>query len=95
MSDGDKKTTVLIVLDGWGHREETRDNAIAQADTPVWDRLWRQAPHTLISGSGLDVGLPAGQTLAMHGALVLFGLIVFLFATRLDRLAANEPVEDS
>ena len=40
-------------------------------------------------------GLPAGQTLAMHGALVLFGLIVFLFATRLDRLAANEPVEDS
>ncbi len=61
MSKGTKKTTVLVVLDGWGHREDSRDNAIANADTPVWDRLWSQRPHTLISGSGLDVGLPEGQ----------------------------------
>jgi len=61
MGKGDRKTTVLIVLDGWGYREDTRDNAIALGNTPVWDRLWQQAPHTLISGSGLDVGLPAGQ----------------------------------
>ena len=61
MSASQKQPTVLIILDGWGHREETRDNAIAGAATPVWDRLWRDAPHTLVSGSGLDVGLPAGQ----------------------------------
>ena len=61
MGTSDRKTTVLIVLDGWGYREETRDNAIALGNTPVWDRLWQQAPHTLISGSGLDVGLPDGQ----------------------------------
>ncbi len=61
MGRGDRKTTVLIILDGWGHREDSRDNAIALGRTPVWDRLWQQAPHTLISGSGLDVGLPAGQ----------------------------------
>jgi 2,3-bisphosphoglycerate-independent phosphoglycerate mutase len=61
MSKGDKKSTVLIILDGWGYREDTRDNAIALGDTPVWDRLWQNAPHTLVSGSGLDVGLPAGQ----------------------------------
>ncbi|MCB1710814.1 MAG: 2,3-bisphosphoglycerate-independent phosphoglycerate mutase, partial [Halioglobus sp.] len=61
MSKGDRKTTVLIVLDGWGYREDSRDNAIALGNTPVWDRLWQQAPHTLVSGSGLDVGLPAGQ----------------------------------
>jgi 2,3-bisphosphoglycerate-independent phosphoglycerate mutase len=61
MNDSDKKPTVLIVLDGWGHREDTRDNAIANGNTPVWDRLWAQAPHTLISSSGLDVGLPQGQ----------------------------------
>ena len=61
MRASDKKATVLIVLDGWGYREETRDNAIANGVTPVWDRLWDQAPHTLLSGSGLDVGLPAGQ----------------------------------
>ena len=40
MTDTGKKPTVLIILDGWGHREETRDNAIAAANTPVWDRLW-------------------------------------------------------
>ena len=48
MGTSDRKTTVLIVLDGWGYREETRDNAIALGNTPVWDRLWQQAPHTLI-----------------------------------------------
>ena len=57
-----KKTPhVLIVLDGWGHRDETDANAIAQANTPNWDRLWKERAHTLISGSGLDVGLPSGQ----------------------------------
>lgn len=52
---------VLIVLDGWGYREDTRANAIAQANTPNWDKLWAERPHNLISGSGLDVGLPRGQ----------------------------------
>ena len=53
--------TVLIVLDGWGYREAAPDNAISNAKTPVWDQLWQQRPHCLISGSGLDVGLPDGQ----------------------------------
>jgi 2,3-bisphosphoglycerate-independent phosphoglycerate mutase len=56
-----KKPLVLLILDGWGYREETSNNAIAQASTPVMDQLWRDYPHTLISGSGLDVGLPEGQ----------------------------------
>jgi len=56
-----KTPTVLIVLDGWGYREDTQDNAIASASTPVWDRLWAEAPHALISASGADVGLPDGQ----------------------------------
>jgi 2,3-bisphosphoglycerate-independent phosphoglycerate mutase len=63
MNERQKTPTVLIVLDGWGHREETRDNAIANGATPVWDRLWAEAPHTLISASGQDVGLP-GEYLA-------------------------------
>ena len=59
-------TALLIVLDGWGHAEapanpEQRENAIAAAHTPVWDRLWAHAPHTLLSASAEDVGLPAGQ----------------------------------
>jgi 2,3-bisphosphoglycerate-independent phosphoglycerate mutase len=56
-----KSTTVLIVLDGFGYSETTEGNAITAADTPNWDRYWTKAPHTLISGSGTDVGLPAGQ----------------------------------
>jgi 2,3-bisphosphoglycerate-independent phosphoglycerate mutase len=56
-----KKTTALIILDGWGHREEQDSNAIAHANTPVLDGLCNTYTNTLISGSGLDVGLPPGQ----------------------------------
>jgi 2,3-bisphosphoglycerate-independent phosphoglycerate mutase len=55
------KPVVLAILDGWGHRAEREDNAIAQAHTPVWDALLRDYPHGLINASELHVGLPAGQ----------------------------------
>ncbi len=55
------RPVVLVVLDGWGHREETAGNAIAMARTPTWDRLWSRAPRTLLEASGRAVGLPAGQ----------------------------------
>ncbi len=56
-----RQVNLLVVLDGFGYNESADHNAIAQADTPTWDRLWAQQPHTLISGSGEDVGLPDGQ----------------------------------
>ncbi len=56
-----KSSTLLIVLDGFGYNPSPQDNAIAAAHTPTWDALWRDAPHTVISGSGTDVGLPPGQ----------------------------------
>jgi len=52
---------VLIVLDGWGYREEVKDNAIAAAATPQFDRLWSKYPHALLQASGPAVGLPEGQ----------------------------------
>jgi 2,3-bisphosphoglycerate-independent phosphoglycerate mutase len=52
---------VLVILDGWGYSETTEYNAIASGNTPVWDRLWSEYPHTLIRTSGAAVGLPAGQ----------------------------------
>lgn len=52
---------LLLILDGWGHTDQTEHNAIALAKTPNWDKLWKTYPHLLISGSGLDVGLPKGQ----------------------------------
>lgn len=56
-----KKTTALIILDGWGYREASEHNAILQANTPFWDQMWRQRPHNLIATSGMAVGLPEGQ----------------------------------
>lgn len=56
-----KKTLALIVLDGWGYREDPDQNAILAANTPNLDALTKEYPNTLISGSGLDVGLPEGQ----------------------------------
>ena len=55
------KPMVLIILDGWGYSEVTEFNAIDSANTPTWDRLWGKYPHTLIRGSGAEVGLPTGQ----------------------------------
>ena len=52
---------VLAILAGWGHREDISDNAIKSANTPIMDSLWHGYPHTLISASGSDVGLPDGQ----------------------------------
>jgi 2,3-bisphosphoglycerate-independent phosphoglycerate mutase len=55
------KPTALIILDGWGYSEKTDKNAIAHAATPNMDKLWSEDCHGLISGSGMDVGLPEGQ----------------------------------
>jgi len=60
MSQG-KKPLVLMILDGWGHRENAPDNAIAAANTPIMDELWNNYPHCLVDGSGAAVGLPKGQ----------------------------------
>ena len=55
------KPIILIILDGWGYTENTVYNAIHSAHKPVWEKIWREYPHTLLRASGLDVGLPAGQ----------------------------------
>ena len=55
------RPVALIVLDGWGYRPATDGNAIALANTPTWDSLWRRGSRTLLEASGLRVGLPQGQ----------------------------------
>ncbi|HEY2636324.1 MAG TPA: 2,3-bisphosphoglycerate-independent phosphoglycerate mutase, partial [Solirubrobacteraceae bacterium] len=51
----------LIVLDGWGLAPKSEGNAVARADTPVFDELWETYPHTELTASGEAVGLPDGQ----------------------------------
>lgn len=55
------KKVLLVIMDGWGWREESDGNAVLLARTPNVDALWEQYPHTLINGSGAHVGLPEGQ----------------------------------
>jgi 2,3-bisphosphoglycerate-independent phosphoglycerate mutase len=55
------KSTVLIILDGWGYREDPESNAIYHANTPVLDNLMANKPNMLIQTSGMAVGLPEGQ----------------------------------
>ncbi len=56
-----RRPVILCILDGWGHREDRENNAIAQAQTPVWDGLLATCPHALLDASAQAVGLPAGQ----------------------------------
>lgn len=91
MNNKQKSPTVLIILDGWGHRENPEDNAIVNGKTPVWDNLWKNAPHTLISSSGLDVGLPQGQmgnSEVGHMSLGA-GRVVYQNITRIDQAIAD------
>ncbi len=56
-----KRTVMLIVLDGWGYREDTTHNAILASKKPFFDSLWAKYPHSLLKASGDAVGLPEGQ----------------------------------
>src|ERR1700755_3416587 len=55
------RPALLCILDGWGWRTDTKDNAIAEAQTPNYTRMLKDCPHALLSTSGRAVGLPAGQ----------------------------------
>lgn len=56
-----KKPTVLMILDGYGLNEKTAGNAVAEASTPVMDKLMAECPFVKGNASGLSVGLPDGQ----------------------------------
>ena len=61
MGRGMRRPLALVILDGWGVRDSSRDNAVRQARTPRLDLLFRDYPATRLGASGLDVGLPEGQ----------------------------------
>ena len=91
------KTALLLILDGWGHREATDSNAIHAANSPTWDKLWREQPHTLIRTSGLAVGLPEGQMGNSEvGHMNLgAGRVVYQNLTRIDKDIADGSFADN
>lgn len=88
-------TTALFILDGWGHREETENNAIANANTPTWDRLLEQYPNVLIETSGNAVGLPDGQMGNSEvGHMNLgAGRVVYQNYTRINKAIADNELQ--
>jgi 2,3-bisphosphoglycerate-independent phosphoglycerate mutase len=82
---------VLLILDGWGYREDPTDNALALADTPNWRALWQSRPHTLIHTEGMHVGLPDGQMGNSEvGHMNLgAGRVVYQDLTRVDAAIAD------
>jgi 2,3-bisphosphoglycerate-independent phosphoglycerate mutase len=92
-----KKTTALIILDGWGYSEKVESNAILQANTPFWDQLWRERPHNLIQTSGMAVGLPEGQMGNSEvGHMNLgAGRIVYQNFTRITKDIADKTFEQN
>src|SRR2546428_730163 len=85
------KPLVLIILDGWGYRAETKANAIALARKPNYDRLLREYPNTLIHTSGKYVGLPDGQmgNSEVGHLNIGAGRIVHMDITRIDLMIQN------
>jgi 2,3-bisphosphoglycerate-independent phosphoglycerate mutase len=58
---GRRKLVALVILDGWGLAPPGPGNAVELAETPVFDQLWAEYPHTTLAASGEAVGLPPGQ----------------------------------
>jgi 2,3-bisphosphoglycerate-independent phosphoglycerate mutase len=85
------KPLLLVILDGWGFRAETKANAIALARKPTYDRLLREYPNTLIHTSGKYVGLPEGQmgNSEVGHLNIGAGRIVHMDITRIDLMIQN------
>ena len=87
-----KRPLVLTILDGWGYRAETANNAIALARKPTYDKLLREFPNTLIRASEHFVGLPDGQmgNSEVGHLNIGAGRIVQMDITRIDALIAAD-----
>ena len=85
------KPILLLILDGWGHRDETAHNAIALATLPNWRRLLADYPNTLVQTHGAYVGLPDGQmgNSEVGHMNIGSGRIVYQDLTRIDAAIAD------
>jgi 2,3-bisphosphoglycerate-independent phosphoglycerate mutase len=92
-----KRPVVLTVLDGWGYRAETANNAIALARKPTYDTLLKEYPHTLIQASEHFVGLPDGQmgNSEVGHLNIGAGRVVQMDITRIDCMVADNTLKDN
>ena len=81
----------LVILDGWGLAPPGPGNAVELAETPVFDRLWAEYPHTTLKASGEAVGLPPGQMGNSEVGHLTIGSGRILFQ---DLMRVNKSIED-
>src|SRR3982751_764651 len=88
------KPLILVILDGWGYRAETKANAIALARKPVYDRLLREYPNTLVQTSGPSVGLPEGQmgNSEVGHLNIGAGRVIHMDVTRIDLMISSGEI---
>jgi 2,3-bisphosphoglycerate-independent phosphoglycerate mutase len=88
---------LLLILDGWGHRDDSAHNAIAEANLPNWRRLLADYPHTLVETHGHHVGLPdeqMGNSEVGH-MNIGSGRVVYQDLTRIDAAIADRSFFDN
>jgi 2,3-bisphosphoglycerate-independent phosphoglycerate mutase len=89
--ENEERRVLLLILDGWGMREEKEANLIAEAETPNFDKLWAHFPRALLKASGEAVGMPSntvGNSEAGHLHLGAGRRIL------LDRVRIDRAIED-
>lgn len=92
-----RKPLVLMILDGWGSREDAKDNAISRANTPGWDHLNAIGCHTEIQTSGEFVGLPDGQmgNSEVGHMNIGAGRVVYQDFTRISKAVKEGSLQDN
>src|SRR5699024_7575394 len=92
-----KKPVAIIILDGFGWREETYGNAVAQAKKPNFDRYWSTYPHSTMQASGLAVGLPKGQmgNSEVGHTNIGAGRVVYQSITRIDKAIEEQEIQEN
>lgn len=91
------KKLLLLILDGWGYNESEYGNAIMEANTPNFDNLWKEYPHTLLESSGRSVGLPDGQmgTSEVNHMVMGSGRIIFQDLERINKSIENGSLREN
>jgi 2,3-bisphosphoglycerate-independent phosphoglycerate mutase len=92
---------ILIIMDGWGHSEEEKGNAVKAAKKPNFERLWAKYPHLFIKTDGESVGLPEGQmgTSEVNHMTIGAGRVIFQDLVKInkavkdDQLAENDAIK--
>jgi 2,3-bisphosphoglycerate-independent phosphoglycerate mutase len=91
LPSGSFPLVTLVILDGWGCAPAGPGNAVELAETPVFDRLWREFPHTTIEASGEAAGLPPGQMGNSEVGHLTIGAGRRLYQ---DLMRVNKAIED-